>query len=616
MDFDSLSNASSRLSSPASRSPTPPSDFYLTPPPSQQCSNKSTPLPESMACSDDDNPRPAKRCKLTREKSESKSDSKSRPTEYLDLTSDKLDDDEEVQLRRLIKALHNKRKIVVIAGAGISVSAGIPDFRSSKGLFKSLKAQHNLKSSGKDLFDASVYRDGTSTSVFHDMVRELSHATKSAKPTAFHHLVATLAKEGRLLRLYSQNVDGLDTCLPPLATEVPLKGKAPWPKTIQLHGGLDNMVCSKCNDVQPFQAALFDGEVPPLCGVCEALDRTRTVHAGKRSHGVGKLRPRMVLYNEHNPDDEAIGSVTRADLKTYPDAVIVAGTTLKVPGVRRIVREMCTMVRNRRDGLTVWVNNDPEPSGKDLEDCWDLVVTGPCDEVARHAALPRWDDEEVAKFKVVTDEEVQKVKEETGMIEVVVVSPKKRKTPFEPLPTPIASPITPMASPQLLPQLPKKAGQSKLPSTPTKSRRTTPATKGKSIAEVLAASSKNAKAVPKKAPAITKGGVAVKKATAGKPNTKITSAFGVSKAASTIANDAAKSKAKPPLAKGKGDSIPMGPISPQDPRNNHSLPLDAPLSLSIVTSIETPESMKSEGERGGTISPTGYIPSSMRSLLH
>ena len=56
--------------------------------------------------------------------------------------------------------------------------------------------------------------------------------------------------------------------------------------------------------------------------------------AGKRSQGIGKLRPRLVLYNEGNPDAEAIGSVSEADLLSRPDGLVVVGTSLKIPGVK------------------------------------------------------------------------------------------------------------------------------------------------------------------------------------------------------------------------------------------------------------------------------------------
>lgn len=323
----------------------------------------------------------------------------------------------------------------------------VPDFRSSTGLFKSLKSEHNLKSSGRDLFDASVYKDDTSTEIFHTMVREMSQATKTAQPTPFHHLLATLAHEGRLLRLYSQNIDGIDTGLPPLATNVPLrKVDGAWPKTVLLHGGLEKMVCVKCHAVSDFDAALFDGPVPPACPTCEQQDSVRTEHAGKRSHGIGCLRPRMVLYNEHNPDDEAIGSVTSADLRARPDALIVVGTTLKVPGVKRIAREMCKTVRDRKNGLAVWVNNDPPPPGKEFE--WDLVVEGPCDEVARLAAMRKWYEEE--DVQLVTAEEAERARR--NVAQVVVVSPSKKAAGEA------HGILTPVASPKLAMPLAKAAG--------------------------------------------------------------------------------------------------------------------------------------------------------------
>ena len=252
----------------------------------------------------------------------------------------------------------------------------------------------------------------------------MSRLTKDAKPTEFHHMLATIAKEDRLLRLYSQNVDSIDTSLEPLKTSVPLRkdedGK--WPRTVQLHGGLDKMVCSKCHELSNFDADLFIGPVPPLCPRCEEINDIRTNHEGKRSHGIGKLRPRMVLYNEHNPDDVAIGKVTQDDLRRRPDAVIVAGTTLKVPGVRRIVREMCGVVRDRRGGVAIWINNDLPPVAKDLEDCFDIIVRGPCDEVAKHAAMRRWyDPVEDETFSELSDEQARKAKARS---EVQVQVPK------------------------------------------------------------------------------------------------------------------------------------------------------------------------------------------------
>ena len=275
------------------------------------------------------------------------------------------------------------------------------------------------------------------------MVRTLSDLVNDAEATPFHQMLATLASEGRLMRLYTQNVDGLDTSIPPLATSVPLSTKGPWPQTIQLHGSLKKMVCSKCNNMKDFDATLFNGPIPPSCAVCMEKDEIRTEHAGKRSHGIGRLRPRMVLYNEHNPDDEAIGTVVAADLRARPDAVIVVGTSMEIPGVKRIVREMCGVVRGRRDGVAIWINRGPPPIGKEFEECWDLVVAGDCDRVAERANMRRWDDEG-KEYKECTESDFERAKQNGGELRVVVEkkspTPKKNNTPAM---------ITPADSPNL-----------------------------------------------------------------------------------------------------------------------------------------------------------------------
>lgn len=594
-----------------------------------------------MASGEEDGPPPTKKRRI--------GEPKQRTTEYLDLRSEELSESEQAQLDRLLKVLHKKRKIVVIAGAGISVSAGstftsrllvvpladipiVPDFRSSAGLFNSLKAKHNLKASGKQLFDAAVYKDGPSTSSFHDMIRSLSTMTKSAEPTAFHHLLATLAQEGRLMRLYSQNVDGIDTALPPLATQVPLPRKGPWPTTVQLHGSLDKMVCIKCGELSDFDASLFDGPTPPLCSRCEEIDDLRTTHAGKRSHGIGRLRPRMVLYHEQNPDDEAIGAVAKWDLRMRPDAVIVAGTTLKVPGVKRIVREMCNVVRDKRDGLTVWLNMDPEPTGVEFKDCWDLIIQGPCDEVAKRAAMRRW-DQDPEDFKVVTEEEVQKVKKESGLPEVVVISPSKPKAFRD-----VQGMLTPASSPRLTPVSDTAAAVKEMSSRERKPSLKLAASKGKPLDKILGPISATKATAQKKSATSTK--VTTKKSSTmkavskktnpAKAAQKITLSFGVSKSTASVP----PGKVKPQTS--TAPTKPMVPLSPQAARNNSGPPFEPPVvaktsmfpnlgkpkaELDVVVeqeqAVEQTIEVKAWREADdGTISPTGRVPADMVKLLN
>lgn len=82
----------------------------------------------------------------------------------------------EAHLSRLAKVIAKAKRIVVVCGeshldwpvpalisfpqgAGVSVQAGIPDFRSSEGLFQALKKENPKEglSSGRDLFESSVY---------------------------------------------------------------------------------------------------------------------------------------------------------------------------------------------------------------------------------------------------------------------------------------------------------------------------------------------------------------------------------------------------------------------------------------------------------------------------
>jgi len=82
--------------------------------------------------------------------------------------------------------------------------------------------------------------------------------------------------------------------------------------------------------------------------------------SGKRSRGVGKLRPSVVLYNEDHKDGEHVGEVVRKDLtgsSPRADLLLVVGTSLRVPGTKRIVREFSKAVRLRATKANANTNN-------------------------------------------------------------------------------------------------------------------------------------------------------------------------------------------------------------------------------------------------------------------
>ncbi|OJJ49689.1 hypothetical protein ASPZODRAFT_139064 [Penicilliopsis zonata CBS 506.65] len=587
---DGLSDVSDLSSPPAS--PCAPPGFWPSPPPSQEADES------SAARSQDEMPPARKRRKVT---------PKERTTVHLDLTNPGVDSyaDQRSQIDLLTKTLRRHRKIVVIAGAGISTSAGIPDFRSTDGLFRSLQKKHNLKASGKLLFDAAVYQDESLTASFHEMVRSLSAEAAKTSPTAFHHMMARLGQENRLTRLYTQNIDGIETSMPPLSTQVPLNMKAPWPRTIQLHGSLEKMICQKCRHLTDFQGELFDGPEAPLCPACFETDAVRAT-TGQRSHGVGKMRPRIVLYNEHNPDEEAIASVMNADVRSRPDALVVVGTSLKIPGVRRLVKNLCTVIRGRRNGVTMWINNEP-PVGREFEDCWDLMVKGDCEEVARLVNLKRWDDNtDDDVFDECNSSEVERVKKQ-GTVSVIIQTPRKKQKTNTGFLTPSSSQDDEQSD------LPHKSAAAAAAASNATSR-SNPASRGRSLNEVLAKAKEQTgpasrkKAAPKKKATTT---TKTTKPTANKKpaatkNARITSFSRVTKA-SGVAGRAGVGKADSKPDKDE-PAKPMHPVSPGAVRNNNG-PLVSNLGSKRASSDD--ESAWSNSE---TISPKS-IPNGMSRLI-
>jgi len=79
------------------------------------------------------------------------------------------------------------------------------------------------------------------------------------------------------------------------------------------------------------------------------------IRRSAREVTVGSLRPSIVLYDEPHPHGEEIGDLQAYDLKRSPDLLLVMGTSLKVHGLKLVVREFAKAVHARK-GLVVFVN--------------------------------------------------------------------------------------------------------------------------------------------------------------------------------------------------------------------------------------------------------------------
>jgi len=228
------------------------------------------------------------------------------------------------------------------------------------------------------LFDISVYNNNESTRDFHHMIEGLYNKSLRAVPTPFHFFLERLAASGQLVRHYTQNIDCIEDDLSYLKpNDTPTFSKEQRSKTIQLHGRLRTMVCQKCRLEDCFAPELFHDMSVPICPRCDEIE-TRRIAEGKRSRGIGRLRPRIVLYGEANPDEDVIGETVEKDLQKPIDAVLVVGTTMKVPGMKRLVTEFSRAAKARPASTVIWVSKEA-PSAQ-LKRVFDVILLSDCDD--------------------------------------------------------------------------------------------------------------------------------------------------------------------------------------------------------------------------------------------
>lgn len=141
-----------------------------------------------------------------------------------------------------------------------------------------------------------------------------------------------------------------------------------------LHGSLAELRCFVCARTAPWddeyrQAETLAGR-QPTCPHCAGATAARE-ERGKRALGVGKLRPDIVLYGEDHPNSHLVSTLVQHDLSLQPDMLLILGTSMRVHGLKVLVREFAKAVHDR-GGKVVFVNftKPPESVWADVIDMW------------------------------------------------------------------------------------------------------------------------------------------------------------------------------------------------------------------------------------------------------
>ena len=107
------------------------------------------------------------------------------------------------------------KSIVLVLGAGISVSAGIPDFRSPGGLFEAVKEHFGKKfphvmKQPEYLLSRKFCNENPEVWKNEVIPMLRSWKLEDTRPTITHKMIAWLYNQGWLTRVYTQNIDGLE----------------------------------------------------------------------------------------------------------------------------------------------------------------------------------------------------------------------------------------------------------------------------------------------------------------------------------------------------------------------------------------------------------------------
>lgn len=189
------------------------------------------------------------------------------------------------------------QKIVVMVGAGISTSAGIPDFRSPEtGLYANLKRLDLPYAEA--VFSIDYFRNKPEP--FYILAQELYPG--KYRPTITHSFITLLHKKGLLLKLFTQNIDCLER-----------EAGVPGDKIIEAHGSFAKQSCIDCKKPYPEER------------MKEAINKKWVPRCLDLSCN-GLVKPEIVFFGEQLPAE----FFHNRDLPAEADLCIVMGSSLSV----------------------------------------------------------------------------------------------------------------------------------------------------------------------------------------------------------------------------------------------------------------------------------------------
>lgn len=193
------------------------------------------------------------------------------------------------QLQRLSQMIGRAQRMAFLGGAGLSTESGIPDFRSSNGVYAALKAYGRPP---EELLSHDFFVHHPD--VFFDYYRKYL-IRPEAKPNPAHYALARLEQQGKLTAVVTQNIDELHQ-------------RAGSRNVLELHGSVYRNHCMECGKSWPVEAVL-EADGVPRC-TCS-----------------GVIKPDVILYGE-GLDSATLTAAVEAIAAA--DMLLIGGTQLSV----------------------------------------------------------------------------------------------------------------------------------------------------------------------------------------------------------------------------------------------------------------------------------------------